>query len=97
MLSIGNPNLLPVAVTPGTLDETKTEAARAYVNHPRGVTLKGETATISKIYDGFSENFGGSEGGIRAHLMLYADPALAKAIKQVEDFDYASDWGLKDR
>lgn len=92
--SIGCPNLLPVAVTAGTLDEIKTEAARAYVNHPRGVTIEGETATISKIYDWFSEDFGGSENTIRAHLMLYADPALAKAIEQVEDFDYAYDWAL---
>ncbi|WP_425403229.1 DUF547 domain-containing protein [Hwanghaeella sp.] len=92
--SIGCPNLLPVAVTAGTLDEIKTEAARAYVNHPRGVTIEGETATVSKIYDWFSEDFGGSENTIRAHLMLYADPALAKAIEQVEDFDYAYDWAL---
>ncbi|RVU37828.1 DUF547 domain-containing protein [Hwanghaeella grinnelliae] len=92
--SIGCPNLLPVAVTADTLDEIKTEAARAYVNHPRGVTITGKTATISKIYDWFSEDFGGSESGIRTHLMLYADPALAKAIAQVEDFDYAYDWSL---
>jgi len=92
--SIGCPNLLPVAVTAGTLDEIKTEAARAYINHPRGVTITGKTATISKIYDWFAEDFGGSESGIRTHLMLYADPALAKAITQVEDFDYAYDWSL---
>lgn len=92
--SIGCPNLLPVAVTADTLDEIKTEAARAYINHPRGVTITGKTATISKIYDWFSEDFGGSESGVRAHLMLYADSALAKAISQVEDFDYAYDWSL---
>jgi len=95
--SIGCPNLLPVAVTADTLDEIKTEAARAYVNHPRGVTITGKTATISKIYDWFSEDFGGSEGGIRAHLMLYADPALARAIEQVEDFEYHYDWGLNNK
>lgn len=92
--SIGCPNLLPVAVTADTLDEIKTEAARAYINHPRGVTITGKTATISKIYDWFSGDFGGSESGVRTHLMLYADPALAKAIAQVEDFDYAYDWSL---
>ena len=92
--SIGCPNLLPVAVTADTLDEIKTEAARAYINHPRGVTIKGDTATISKIYDWFSEDFGNSEATIRTHLMLYADPALEHAIEQVEDFDYAYNWGL---
>lgn len=94
--SIGCPNLLPVAVTADTLDAIKTEAARAYVNHPRGVTIRGKRATISRIYDWFSEDFGGRESTIRAHLMLYADPALAKAIEQVETFDHAYDWALND-
>lgn len=92
--SIGCPNLLPVAVTADTLEEIKTEAARAYINHPRGVTIRDKTATVSKIYDWFSEDFGGSENTLRAHLMLYADPALEKAIEQVEDFNYAYDWSL---
>ena len=60
------------------------------------MTITGKTATISKIYDWFAGDFGGSESGIRTHLMLYADPALAKAITKVEDFDYAYDWSLND-
>ena len=94
--SIGCPNLLPVAFTGETLDSMKSEAARAYVNHPRGVTIEGETATISKIYLWFSEDFGETPDAIKAHLMLYADPALAAALTGVKEIEYAYDWALND-
>lgn len=94
--SIGCPNLIPIAFTAETLDTTKSEAAKAYINHPRGVSIVGNTATISKIYLWFSEDFGRSVEAIKAHLMLYADPALAGALKSVTSFDYAYDWSLND-
>ena len=94
--SIGCPNLVPVAFDGSTLDSMKSEAARAYVNHPRGVSIAGETATVSKIYLWFSEDFGETPDAIKAHLMLYADPALAAALRGVTEFDYAYDWALND-
>jgi len=94
--SIGCPNLLPIAFTAASLDSMKSEAARAYVNHPRGVTIEGETATISKIYLWFSQDFGETPDAIKAHLMLYADPALAAALKGVKEIEYAYDWALND-
>lgn len=80
-----------------TLDEDLDDAARAYVNHPRGVRVDGDSINVSSIYKWFEEDFGGSEAAVIDHLLQYADADLAKQIaarRKIDDYDY--DWSLND-
>lgn len=80
-----------------TLDEDLNEAARAYVNHPRGVRIDDSGIDVSSIYKWFREDFGGSEAAVIDHLLLYADTKLAEQItarRRIDDYDY--DWSLND-
>lgn len=94
--TLGGPNLLPVAFTGDNLDDLKTEAARAYINHPRGVTVTGNRAAVSALYDRYGRDFGPRRAHLKTHLMLYASPELAARLAGIERFDHAYDWALND-
>ena len=94
--SFGCPNLMPRAWRAETLEADLDDAARAYINHPRGVTaLPSGTLRVSSIYRWFIEDFGGTDDGLRAHFRVYAAPALARTLEgapAITDHDY--DWSL---
>jgi len=95
--SIGCPDLQPKAFRAATLEADMDFAARSYVNDPRGVTVEYEWISISKIYDWFVEDFGGTEESVRDHLIYYAKPALADALRRhprLDDQHY--DWSLNE-
>lgn len=96
--SYGCPNLRPDAWVAETLDENLSDAARQYINHPRGVSIRSLGGLqVSEIYKWFKEDFGGDEAGIIEHLLEYAEPALAKQIKDNADIKkYQYDWSLND-
>jgi hypothetical protein len=96
--SLGCPNLMPTVFTAANLEEMMDAAARAYVNHPRGVELMDEMFGVaSSIYTWFQEDFGGSEAGVVEHLLRYAKPELAERLRSFEGgFDYEYDWDLND-
>lgn len=72
-------------------------AARAYVNHPRGVTVTSKGLTASEIYNWFEADFGGSKEKVVAHLLQYAEPDLAKKIRaNPKIVRYQYDWSLND-
>jgi hypothetical protein len=94
--SHGCPNLMARAWRAETLEADLEDAARAYVNHARGVTvLPSGALRVSSIYRWFIEDFGGNDDGLRAHFRVYAAPALARALDAapaIADHDY--DWSL---
>lgn len=95
--SIGCPNLAIDAYDGAMLEVMLDAAARAYINDPRGVTITNRKVTVSKIYDWFQEDFGGSTQSVLAHLKRYAAPALAERLNSINDIqgtDY--DWTLND-
>jgi hypothetical protein len=95
--SIGCPNLRRMAFTGATVDGMLTQAARDYVNSPRGVSIRDGIVTVSKIYDWFYEDFGGSDKDVLNHLMQYAEPHLRRRLAQIgEIHDVAYDWRLND-
>jgi hypothetical protein len=96
--SLGCPNLARAAYRPAEIDRMLEEAARAYVNHPRGAGFDDRGRLIvSSIYDWFEEDFGGSEAGVIAHLTRYADDPLKARLASVSEI-YADryDWALND-
>lgn len=95
--SIGCPNLRTVAFTAANADRLMEEGARDYVNHPRGASLAGGRLVVSKIYDWFKADFGGTDAGVIAHLRQYAAPPLADGLAVATRIaDTVYDWSLND-
>ncbi|MBU2532077.1 MAG: DUF547 domain-containing protein [Alphaproteobacteria bacterium] len=95
--SIGCPNLATEAYTGANLEPMLDAGARAYVNHPRGVTVTGGKLQVSSIYHWFKTDFGNTDEGVLAHLRQYAQPALAKRLQRVNAIDsHDYDWKLND-
>ncbi|ALL12034.1 DUF547 domain-containing protein [Caulobacter henricii] len=82
--SFSCPNLPRKAWRGTGLGPTLDTAARAYVNHPRGVTFKGAALTVSSIYKWYSRDFGGSDPRIIGHLAAYAAAPLKARLLQVD-------------
>ena len=95
--SIGCPQLAVAAWTGAALEAQLEAAARAYVNHPRGVSVtENGRLRLSKIYDWFAEDFGGRDG-LAAHLLRFAAPELAAVLAgapRIAGYEY--DWALND-
>jgi len=95
-LSIGCPNLLPEAFVAERLDSQLDAAARAFVNHPRGLTIKPGRVEASSIYEWYADSLGGFDG-VMTHLKRYARPELRRqiaAVRKIDAYDY--DWTLND-
>lgn len=91
------PNLPAKAWEAATLNKDLAAAARAYINHPRGVAVTSRGLTVSSIYDWFEGDFGGSKAAVIAHLLKYAEPDLAKKIRANPKISkYRYDWSLND-
>ncbi|HBK92485.1 MAG TPA: DUF547 domain-containing protein [Parvularcula sp.] len=93
--SMGCPNLARAPFTGAGLDAALDAAARAYVNHPRGVSVTKGKARLSKIFGWYRDDFGKDDAALIDHIRLYAEPALAarlKRVKRADSYDY--DWAL---
>jgi hypothetical protein len=93
--SVSCPNLPLKAWRGSGLSKALDAAARAYVNHPRGVRFDGDTLTVSSIYRWYEADFGGSEAGVIAHLTRYAAEPLRQrlaAARRISRDRY--DWSL---
>lgn len=101
--SIGCPNLLPVPFTGATWDSLADEAARGYINHPRGIDLSGQRPVFSSIYSWYAVDFGGDIAGVVDHALPYAEAPLAVQLRRFrqEGFPgrvaYEYDWDLNSR
>jgi hypothetical protein len=95
--SLGCPNLSREAFTGARLDEQLDAAARAYVNHPRGVRVANGRVTASKIFGWYREDFGGSAASVLVHIRQFAEPRLANALAAADKIhSYQYDWSLND-
>jgi hypothetical protein len=93
--ALGCPSLQPEPFLAEHLEEQLERAARAYVNHPRAVTIADGELVVSSIYEWFKEDFGGTDQGVIAHLRCYAAPALARALERFSALDDDRyDWRL---
>lgn len=94
--SIGCPNLMARAWRATSLNADLDKAARAFINHPRAVSvLPSGALKVSSIYKWFMEDFGGSDAGVISHLRTFAGPELAAALKKVSSIsEDGYDWSL---
>lgn len=95
--SIGCPNLAKEAFAADTAQRMLAEAARSYVNHPRGVSVEDGRLAVSRIYSWYAKDFGDSDEKVIAHIREHADPDLAAALTGVRRIGkYRYDWSLND-
>lgn len=94
--SFGCPNLMNRAWRAQTLEADLEAAARAYVNHPRGVAvMDGNKLRVSSIYRWFRDDFGPNDDALVAHFKTYAAPALAaKLAPGITISEDHYDWSL---
>ena len=95
--SIGCPNLQATAFTADNIDDLLDDAAKQYINHPRGVTVQADKLIVSSIFDWYAEDFGNNDREIIEHFIQYAQPDLARkleAFSKISDYEY--DWGLNE-
>ena len=95
--SMGCPNLLPKPFTSETSEMLLDEAAKGYVNHPRGVRFKDEKLVLSKIFDWYLVDFGGSTDNLLKHILEYSEPQFSHMIKHYKGkFEYDYNWQLNE-
>jgi len=95
--SVSCPKLQPTAFTAENAERLLGEAARDYVNDPRGVQIAGDRLIVSSIYVWYREDFGPGETAVLDHLRRYASPPLAAELARFRTpDDYAYDWRLID-
>ena len=82
--SFSCPNLPLRAWRGAALGPALDAAARAYVNHPRGVTLDGSSLTVSSIYKWYAVDFGGTDARVIAHLSRHAAAPLAARLGSID-------------
>ena len=93
--SIGCPNLARKAFTADNTESMLDEAARQYVNHPRGVVVDEGQLQVSSIYKWFIDDFGGDDAGVIAHISQYAAPILRESLSGISEIDSDQyDWTL---
>ncbi len=90
--SIGCPNLKATPWRAANLSADLDTAARAYVNHPRGVEVTSRGLLVSSIYDWFKADFGGTDAGVIAHLGSYADDPAVGTETRIRGDRY--DWAV---
>lgn len=95
--SLGCPNVGVEAFTGAKLNAQLDAAARAYINHPRGVRVDADGVRASSIYKWFGEDFGASDRAVLKHIRRYAAAPLAnKLARRNEIIDYDYSWRLND-
>ncbi|MEP3438001.1 MAG: DUF547 domain-containing protein [Hoeflea sp.] len=87
------PNLAASAFTGANVDALLHENAVAYVNHPRGVTIKNGRITASKIYSWYAGDFGG-KAKLKSHWSSLANQQKAAAIAAASISGYDYDWSI---
>lgn len=93
--TIGAPNLNKHAYQGAQLEQQLNEAAITYVNSLRGVQVIEGRLIISKLYDWYEEDFGGTKQDVINHLLQFAQEPLLSQLKHINTIDsYVYNWHL---
>jgi len=93
----GCPNLARTAYSSQNLNSQLNSAAQTYINSDRAVQRTATGIRVSKIYDWYKEDFGGSDQGVISHISQYANPTTLSKISGVGSIEgYYYDWSLND-
>ena len=93
--TIGAANLSKQAFLGASIDRQLNEAAAEFINSPRGVQIIEGKLVVSKIYDWYRDDFGGTDKDVIAHLKQFARTSLQKVLQRINNIDsYTYNWHL---
>ena len=93
--SIGCPDLQREPFTADNLDALMNSATRAYLAHPRGLSVDGDILRLSTIFKWFAEDFGDNREAVLVWLSQYAPTASADVVEAWSGrISYDYDWAL---
>ncbi len=93
--TIGAPNLSKTAYQGANIEEQLNEAATTYINSLRGVQVIEGRLIISKLYDWYEEDYGGTKQDVINHLEQFAREPLLSQLKHINTIDsYVYNWHL---
>jgi len=95
--SIGCPSLLKEAFSAHNVNNLLDRAAATFLNHPRAVSLKGQTLMLSSIFDWYRGDFGDSEAEIVKYIGQYSSAAELNNGAEGFSIKYHYDWSLNDK
>lgn len=93
--AIGAANLDKKAFEGKTIDQQLNLAAASYINSMRGTQIIDNHLVVSKMYDWFLDDFGGSKKNVIHYLQIYAQEPLRSQLAQIKKIDsYMYNWHL---
>ena len=93
--SLGCPNLRPAPYGKAEMEAQLDQAARDYVNSPRGFRVRGGRLYVSSIYEWYQADFGGTDRGVIEHLKRYAAAEKRRSLQGISSIsDDHYDWAL---
>nr|WP_232220722.1 DUF547 domain-containing protein [Legionella tunisiensis] len=93
--AIGAANLSKQAYHGTTIEKELNDAARDYINSLRGVQVIEGKLIVSKIYDWFNEDFGGTKRDVINHIKQFAKEPLRSQLKHINTINgYVYNWHL---
>ena len=93
--TIGAPNLSKQAYTGDKIQEQLNDAANKYINSLRGVQVIEGKLILSKIYDWYQEDYGGTKQYVINHLLHFAHEPLLSQLKHINSVDsYVYNWHI---
>lgn len=93
--TIGGANLSKEAFQGKTINAQLNQAAVQYINSLRGIQVIDGKLVVSKIYDWYLDDFGGSELDLINHLSLFANQPLQENLQHLSSINsYIYNWHL---
>jgi len=93
--SIGCPNLAANVFTADGMEQQLDNAAAEYLNHPRGLNLKGDALQLSSLFKWYAEDFGDSQAAVLATLGKHTVGQVTALLSQFDGTPtYEYDWSL---
>jgi hypothetical protein len=93
--TIGAPNLSKQAYLSSQIEQQLNNSATVYINSFRGAQVIEGKLIISKIYDWYEEDFGGTKRDVIKHLLQFAREPLQSQLKHTNTIDsYIYNWHI---
>ena len=93
--SLGCPNLRAAPYGKAEMETELDQAARDYVNSPRGFFVRDAGLYVSSIYEWYQADFGGTDRGVIEHLRRYAAPEKRRSLQGIRSISGQNyDWAL---
>lgn len=93
--TIGAPNLNKIAYSGAQIEAQLNEAASTYINSLRGVQVIEGKLILSKLFDWYEEDFGGTKQAVIYHLAQFAKDPLSSQLKHINTIDtYSYNWHI---